>query len=64
MLASSQIGISLLYFFCQADCKGIAVFSFYNILTRHLVHKNTLRLIAYYLFITQSQVWLFSNSTY
>ena len=51
MLASSQIGISLLYFFCQADCRGIVVFSFYNILTQHLAHKNSIRLIAYYLFI-------------
>ena len=54
MLASSQIGISLLYFFCQADCRGIVVFLFYNILTRHLVHKNSIRLNAYlfiYLFI-------------
>ena len=51
MLASSQIGISLLYFLCQADCRGIVVFSFYNILTQHLAHKNSIRLIAYYLFI-------------
>ena len=43
MLASSQIGISLLYFFCQADCRGIVVFSFYNILTQHLVHKPKVR---------------------
>ena len=30
---------------------GIVVFLFYNILTRHLAHKNSIRLIAYYLFI-------------
>ena len=35
------------------DCQGIVVFLFRNILTQHLVHKNSIRLIAYYLFITQ-----------
>ena len=34
---------SLLYYFCQADCRGTVVFSFHNILTQHLVHKNSIR---------------------
>ena len=62
MLASSQIGISLLYFFCQADCRGIVLFLFYNILTQHLVHKNSIRLIAYYLFITQIHEKVFDEN--
>ena len=53
---------SLLYFFCQVDCRGIVVFSFHNILTQHLVHKNSIRLIAYYLFITQIHEKVFDGN--
>ena len=53
---------SLLYFFCQVDCQGIVVFLFHNILTQHLVHKNSIRLIAYYLFITQIHEKVFDEN--
>lgn len=52
MLASSQTGVSQLYFFCQVDCQDTVVFLSHNILTQYLVHKNSIRLIACYLFIT------------
>ena len=35
---------------------------FHNILTQHLVHKNSIRLIAYYLFITQIHEKLFDEN--
>ena len=44
------------------DCQGIVVFSFHNILTQHLVHKNSIRLIAYYLFITQIHEKVFDEN--
>ena len=43
-------------------CRGIVVFLFHNILTQHLVHKNSIRLIAYYLFITQIHEKVFDEN--
>ena len=61
MLAFSQTGVSLLYFFCEADCRGIVVFLFHNTLTQHLVHKN-IKLINYYLFIIQIHEKVFDGN--
>ena len=54
-LASSQVVVSLLSF-CLANCLDIVAFWFHNILTRHLVHKNGIELIAYYALISQTHL--------